>query len=72
MEFFFDTPESAGVAANQIYDDVETWWNNPERQNAVETFCERFARNSPDAAKLWAAEFKKIAAMPRLKVNRVG
>jgi putative transferase (TIGR04331 family) len=68
----FDTPESAGVAVNQIYDDVETWWNDPERQNAVETFCERFARNSPDAIELWGAEFKRIAAMPGLNVNRVG
>lgn len=68
----FDTPESAGEAVNQVYDDVETWWNAPERQNAVETFCERFARNSPDAIELWSAEFKRIAAMPELKVNRIG
>jgi len=57
----FDTPESAGEAVNHIYDDVETWWNNPERQNAIEVFCERFARNSPDALDLWATEFNKIA-----------
>lgn len=68
----FDTPESAGAAVNQIYDDVETWWNDPERQNAVEVFCERFARNSPDAIELWAAEFKRIAATPSIKTNRVG
>lgn len=68
----FDTPESAGRAVNQIYDDVETWWNDPKRQNSVEIFCERFARNSPDAIELWAAEFKKIAAMPRPKANRAG
>lgn len=66
----FDTPECAGAAVNQIYDDVETWWNDPERQNAVKIFCERFARNSPDAIELWVAEFKRIAAMPSLKVIR--
>lgn len=68
----FDTPESAGEAVNQIYDDVEFWWNDPERQNAVNTFCERFARNSPDAIELWAAEFKRIAAMPDIKPTRIG
>lgn len=68
----FDTPESAGNAVNQIYDDVETWWNDPERQNAVEIFCERFARNSPDAIELWATEFKRIAAMPDRKSNHIG
>lgn len=63
----FDAPESAGEAVTQIYDDVETWWRNPERQKAVETFCERFARNSPAAMELWSAEFKRIAAMPEPK-----
>lgn len=68
----FDTPESAGEAVNQIYADVETWWNDSERQNAVEIFCEQFARNSPDAIELWAAEFKKLAAMPGHKTNCIG
>lgn len=58
----FDTPESAGDAVNQVYDNVETWWNDPGRQKAVETFCERFARNSPDAIDLWATEFNRIAS----------
>lgn len=68
----FDTPESAGEAVNQVYDDVETWWNDPERQNAVDIFCERFARNSNDAIELWSSEFKRIAAMSKLDVNCVG
>lgn len=66
----FDTPEAAGAAVNRIYDDVEGWWNDPERQNTVEIFCERFARNSPDAAGQWAAEFKRIAAMPKANLKR--
>ena len=68
----FDTPESAGVAVNQIYDDVETWWNDSERQDAIEKFCDRFARNSPDAIELWVAEFKRIvtAATPQKRANR--
>jgi len=57
----FDTPEGAGAAVNQVYDNVEAWWNDPERRDAVERFCERFARNAPDAVELWAGEFKRIA-----------
>ncbi|CAG0949827.1 hypothetical protein ANAEL_00006 [Anaerolineales bacterium] len=68
----FDTPESAGEAVNRVYDDVETWWNDPERQHTVEVFCERFARNSPDALQLWSAEFKRIAATSKPKTNRAG
>lgn len=63
----FDSPEHAGDAVNQIYDDVESWWNAPERQKAVMIFCERFARNSPDAIKLWVDEFKRIEATLELK-----
>lgn len=68
----FDTPESAGAAVHRIYADVETWWNDPDRKCAVETFCERFARNTSDAIELWTAEFKRIAAMADLKTNRNG
>ncbi|MCG3110384.1 MAG: LIC12162 family protein [Candidatus Manganitrophus sp. SB1] len=60
----FDTPESAGAAVHRVYDDVEAWWKDPDRQDAVKRFCERFARNSPDAIELWTAEFKRIAAVP--------
>lgn len=68
----FDMPESAGAAVNHIYEDVETWWNDPERQDSVEIFCERFARNAPDAVELWTVEFKRIAAMPLPKANHIG
>lgn len=60
----FDTPESAATAVNQIYDDIETWWNDPERQSAVNIFCNRFARTSSHGDELWASEFKRIAALP--------
>lgn len=63
----FDSPERAGEAVNQVYDDVESWWNDPERQNAVMIFCEQFARNSPDAIKLWVDEFRRIDATLELK-----
>lgn len=61
----FDTPEAAGEAVNKIYDDVEAWWNEPARQQAVTEFCHQFARNSSDAIDLWGAEFATVAALPR-------
>lgn len=57
----FDTPEDAGAAVNRVYDDVEAWWNEPERQAAIQAFCEQFARTSSGGFDLWAAEFKRIA-----------
>ena len=58
----FDTPEAAAFAVNNIYDDVETWWNQSVRQEAVKLFCHQFARTSPDAVKLWDQELKSIVS----------
>ncbi len=58
----FDAPEAAATAVNDIYDDVEVWWNQPERQAAIEIFCKQFARTSPDAVALWGEELRRILA----------
>lgn len=60
----FDNPESAALEVNKIYHDVEAWWNNAKRQEAVSEFCKRFARNSSRAVEIWDDEFKRILAMP--------
>jgi putative transferase (TIGR04331 family) len=52
----YDTPESAACAVNSIYNDVEGWWNESRRQDAVGEFCQRFARSSPTAIDQWARE----------------
>lgn len=57
----FDTPEAAALAVEAVYDDVETWWNAPERQKMILSFCERFARTSPDAAEQWTAELDRVS-----------
>lgn len=64
---FFDTPEAAAVAVADVYDDVEAWWNNAERQETIRLFCERFARTSPDAITLWSNELKRVSELPSLK-----
>ena len=53
-------PESAAATVNAIYEDVESWWNMPERQAARNMFCERFARASLNAIDEWRNEFKSI------------
>jgi putative transferase (TIGR04331 family) len=63
----FETPEAAAAAVADIYKDVETWWNAPERQQAVQAFCEKFARKSPNAMSIWSDEFKKITQLASRK-----
>jgi len=57
----YDTPEAAAIAVNSIYEDVENWWNDPERRAAKRIFCDHFARTSANAVSEWVTEFKKIA-----------
>ena len=55
------SPEEAANAVTAVYDDVESWWNNPDRQEARRTFCSQFARTSADAVKEWVDEFNLVA-----------
>ena len=55
----YDHPEAAADAVNHIYDDVLGWWNLPERQDAIRTFCDQFARTSVDGYALWNKELSK-------------
>jgi putative transferase (TIGR04331 family) len=40
------TPESAALKINEVWGDVESWWNSREVQSARELFCSRYARTS--------------------------
>lgn len=57
----FDTPEAAAAAVSAVYDDVESWWNEPERQKARKSFCRRFARTSSNSVDEWTKEFARIS-----------
>ncbi len=57
----YDTPEAAAIAVAIAYEDVEQWWNAPERQKAVQSFCYRYARTSPGSIEKWNAELTRIA-----------
>lgn len=54
------SPEAAAGAIAAAYDDVEKWWDSPERQEARQAFCNRFALTSRDAVKEWADEFRRM------------
>jgi putative transferase (TIGR04331 family) len=57
----FDTPELAAAAVAAVYYDVENWWNEPRRQDAIQKFCDRFARTSPDAISIWNTELSRVS-----------
>jgi hypothetical protein len=54
------------IAANQhaveINIDIEKWWYEPSRQNAVKKFCNQFARQKRWDAKSWVNELLKPRA----------
>lgn len=41
---FHRTPDSAAKKINDIWDDVESWWNSEETQNVKNEFCFQYAR----------------------------
>lgn len=53
-------PESAARAVQAVYEDVESWWNEPFRQEARQGFCHRFARTSSINIKEWASELERL------------
>jgi putative transferase (TIGR04331 family) len=57
----FDTPEAAAAGVNAVYDDITSWWNEPQRQEARQMFCSRFARTSASSVDEWAKEFVRIS-----------
>ncbi len=48
--------ESAAKKINEIWDNIENWWNKTEVQEARKIFCEQYARNSKSPV----LELKKI------------
>jgi putative transferase (TIGR04331 family) len=56
----FDSPEAAAEAVDNIYEDIETWWNDIVRQEAVRIFTEKFCGQIPDAENVWIKELRRI------------
>jgi putative transferase (TIGR04331 family) len=45
---FFDDPIKAAAHVSEVWDDVGSWWNDPDVREAVEAFSVQFCRRSPD------------------------
>ena len=57
----YDSPEEAAIAVASIFDRTASWWFEPRRQEAVQSFCQMFARTSPHAISEWGDELNKVA-----------
>jgi len=55
------SPEYAAKMVNEVYANVDDWWNDRERQLARLDFCDHYAKNSPNAIDEWTNEFRKIS-----------
>ena len=38
------SPKSAANKINDIWNDIDSWWNNSDTQNARRKFCDKFKR----------------------------
>lgn len=53
-------PEEAANTVCEVYDDIEGWWLDTQRQRAREYFCNQYAHISKNAVNLWSSEFVNI------------
>jgi putative transferase (TIGR04331 family) len=56
----FDNPQDAAKKVNEIWHDVQGWWQQPEVQNAKDEFCHQFARTSKNWRKEWSEFLKQL------------
>ena len=44
-----DSPEKAAETINNVYDNIEEWWNDSTLQRVREEFCDNYVRKSSSA-----------------------
>lgn len=59
-EIIHETPESAGKLLNKIYGNIDEFWNDNERQQAIQQYKRTFARTSNTPVKDWNVFIKSI------------
>lgn len=57
----YDSPEKAAEKVNEIYEDPESWWQQPEIQEVQQRFCRQFARTSASWLEEWSSELRRLA-----------
>jgi len=55
------TPEKLAETVNEIYDDVDRWWNEPHRQEAIKRFRERYLYFPENAEEIWIKRIEELA-----------
>ena len=53
----FYSPACAAEEISIAYDDIEGWWNDPDRKAAVSQFRDAFCLHNSEGVKIWAQEF---------------
>lgn len=57
-----DTPESAAVWIEKIYDNIDSWWMQKDCQDAVNNFCNNYARTSKSPVSDWLKIIKELSS----------
>jgi putative transferase (TIGR04331 family) len=60
VSILHDSPEKAAETINNVYDDVEEWWNDSTLQRVKEEFCENYARKSGSGRNELASSINSI------------
>lgn len=50
-----ETPEKLAELVNRIHNDVENWWNEPERQQVVRRIRDKYAYFPENAKEIWTS-----------------
>ena len=61
-------PVTAAQTLNDIYDDVDAWWNEPERQAAVSNFVSHVCFSAQDTIDIWADFLKKSCSQLQVEL----
>ncbi len=56
---FFDSPEGAAMQLNNIYDDIESWWLDSDRQKTVKMVVKDFFNNSTSSKSEWHKKIRE-------------
>lgn len=56
-----DTPESAAQKVNDIWDDVDGWWDRADIRRTRAVICNKYARTSPQWLPEWTAALHDVA-----------
>ncbi len=59
QKIFFSNPKNASYHINQIWEDIDSWWQDKELQNVRKKFVNKYARISNTSVKDFASYIRK-------------